>query len=697
VSGIGLDALSASAKVSRVRWSGQQRRPIPAQRHPGQFNQTVAFRCASDSLVPTWAANSPAQEETMKRSRVVLLAFLVLAIATLAMSRPAAAQGIPQDIPRKELLILENPEGTIKNAGWFNIWAINAGSQSNGLQQAALDTLWYIDPEKGIDGVWDNSLAAEKPIYNADFTEMRVKLRRGIYWSDGVEFSSDDVKATVDIQISHPGMRFSAVLASNVASVEAPDPETVIFKLKRPNSRFHANFTVRWGAIWILPKHIFDKVEDPLKFDFNKPVSLSAYTLHSYDVDGKWYIWQLRDDWQRSTLARFGKPGPKYLAYVDPGPPEKRVIAQLNHELDVIHDIAPEGMFTLARQSKTTESWFKGFPYAHPDPTLAGVIFNTQNEHFGNRDVRWALTLLIDVKAVMLAAYRGAATISAIAVPPTGVHPEAYHKPMEQWVKDFEIDTGKSKFRPYDPTVGRQLADTLRPSMGEAIPKDPAEIASSFGLGWWKQNVQAAGELLERAGYKKVNNQWMTPDGKPFTIRLMVEGDLRPVMTRAGSMIVQQWKQAGIDARLDVAQGTLPTRRAAGDFDAFIGWSVETWGGHNDLSYFMDSWHSSLVAAPGQPQPLRNWQRWKNPELDRLIEQTRAIGFDDPKVVDIGRDYVKLMVREMPIIPLMAYNVFTAMDQTYWTGFPTFENPYTDPVPNWGNTRTMFVRLKPAS
>src|SRR5689334_23483589 len=101
----------------------------------------------------------------MKRTRAVLLAVLVL--ASLAMARPADAQGIPQDIPRKELLILENPEGTIKNAGWFNIWAINAGSQSNGLQQAALDTLWYIDPEKGIDGVWENSLAAEKPIYNA--------------------------------------------------------------------------------------------------------------------------------------------------------------------------------------------------------------------------------------------------------------------------------------------------------------------------------------------------------------------------------------------------------------------------------------------------------------------------------------------------------------------------------------------------
>jgi peptide/nickel transport system substrate-binding protein len=53
-----------------------------------------------------------------------------------------------------------------------------------------MDTFGYIDPEKGFDGVWENSLAAEKPIYNADFAQMTVKLRRGIYWSDGVEFTA---------------------------------------------------------------------------------------------------------------------------------------------------------------------------------------------------------------------------------------------------------------------------------------------------------------------------------------------------------------------------------------------------------------------------------------------------------------------------------------------------------------------------
>jgi peptide/nickel transport system substrate-binding protein len=160
----------------------------------------------------------------MSRIRALLLLILCALTPQLFLSASSSAQGIPQNIPRKELLILENPEGTIKNAGWFNIWAINAGSQSNGLQQAALDTLWYIDPDHGLDGVWDNSLASDKPQYNADFTEMTAKLRKGIFWSDGVEFTADDVIATVMTQIKNPGMRFSAVLASNVASVEAPDP-----------------------------------------------------------------------------------------------------------------------------------------------------------------------------------------------------------------------------------------------------------------------------------------------------------------------------------------------------------------------------------------------------------------------------------------------------------------------------------------
>src|ERR1051325_4582898 len=150
-------------------------------------------------------------------------AALLLAVFT---AFGASAQGTISDLPRKETLIVENPEGTIKNAAWFNIWAINAGSQSNGLQQLGMDTFWYIDPQKGLDGVWDNSLASGKPIYNADFTEMTVKLRKGIFWSDGVEFTAADVVFTIQTHMKTNGLRWSAPVQINVADVSAPDDST---------------------------------------------------------------------------------------------------------------------------------------------------------------------------------------------------------------------------------------------------------------------------------------------------------------------------------------------------------------------------------------------------------------------------------------------------------------------------------------
>src|SRR5438552_15359631 len=112
-----------------------------------------------------------------------LLRSMAIIATTWLMAWPAFAQ--ISNLPRNQTLIVENPEGTVKNAGWFNIWAINAGGQSTGLHQLAMDTLWYIDPERGIDGVRENSLAAEEPQYNADCTDTAVKLRKGTTCSAG--------------------------------------------------------------------------------------------------------------------------------------------------------------------------------------------------------------------------------------------------------------------------------------------------------------------------------------------------------------------------------------------------------------------------------------------------------------------------------------------------------------------------------
>ena len=53
----------------------------------------------------------------------------------------------------------------------------------------------------------------------------------------------------------------------------------------------------------MMPKHIFEKEADPLAFKFNPPVSLGAYTLKDFDPNGKWYLWQRREDWKKTSLG----------------------------------------------------------------------------------------------------------------------------------------------------------------------------------------------------------------------------------------------------------------------------------------------------------------------------------------------------------------------------------------------------------
>src|SRR5690606_1470861 len=128
------------------------------------------------------------------------------------------------DLPREQTLIIHNPEEPATNPPMFNIWvAGNGAGWSNGLHQLALDTLWFIDPDAGLDGALYNQLASEPWEYNADFTEMTVHLREGILWSDGEEFTADDVVYTVETQIANPGMVWSAPFTEHVESVEAVD------------------------------------------------------------------------------------------------------------------------------------------------------------------------------------------------------------------------------------------------------------------------------------------------------------------------------------------------------------------------------------------------------------------------------------------------------------------------------------------
>src|SRR5499426_566363 len=93
------------------------------------------------------------------------------------------------------------------------------------------------------------------------------KLHQGIRFHDGSPLTSADVKATYDKIIFPPpsvrSIRKNAYTA--VAAVDAPDPATVVFKLKFPSASLLANLASPWNVIF--PKKYLDK--DPNYFKSN--------------------------------------------------------------------------------------------------------------------------------------------------------------------------------------------------------------------------------------------------------------------------------------------------------------------------------------------------------------------------------------------------------------------------------------------
>jgi len=125
-------------------------------------------------------------------------------------------------------------------------------------------TLLQIDPLSYPKVIGD--LATEWKIA-ADGLTYTFKIRQGVRFHDGSPLTATDVKATYDKIVFPPeGVRSVRKNAySAIASVEAPDPSTVVFKLKFPSASLFSNLASPWNVVY--PKKYLDK--DPNHFKSN--------------------------------------------------------------------------------------------------------------------------------------------------------------------------------------------------------------------------------------------------------------------------------------------------------------------------------------------------------------------------------------------------------------------------------------------
>ena len=145
-----------------------------------------------------------------------IAAALMSAIAAL----PALAQDFIAGIPRNETLIVQGHRSRMLT-GSTSGRPVAVARQTSMACSSSQRTPSGSSTQKAARTPGRMPSPVRLPNTTPISVEMTVKLRDGIFWSDGVEFTADDVVFTVQTLMKTPGMNWSAPLNVNVELVES--------------------------------------------------------------------------------------------------------------------------------------------------------------------------------------------------------------------------------------------------------------------------------------------------------------------------------------------------------------------------------------------------------------------------------------------------------------------------------------------
>ncbi len=251
---------------------------------------------------------------------------------------------------------------------------------------------------------------AEKWSWQDNYRNLVFFLRKDVKWHDGQPFTSKDVKFTFDtvreaadapakLRIN-PRKEWYA----NVDAIEAPDPYTVVFRLKRPQPSLVAMLASGYSPV--IPAHVPIPEHrsrcigtGPFKFkEWKRGQSVDLVRNPDYFVKGRPYLDAVR-----------------YTVIVERG---TRVAALQANQIDVAYP--GETTLSIAEQLKGA---VPSMVFTETASNVSeNLLLNTKKPPFDNVKVRRALSFAIDRRAYTQTVHRGAAVIGASLAPkPWGV------------------------------------------------------------------------------------------------------------------------------------------------------------------------------------------------------------------------------------------------------------------------------------
>lgn len=189
-------------------------------------------------------------------------------------------------------------------------------------------------------------------------------------------------------------------------------------------------------------------------------------------------------------------------------------------------------------------------------------------------------------------------------------------------------------------------------------------------------DTKKAISILEADGYKKGSNGIFEKDGKKLSFNVINVGG-NTDWVAALQIIQQEFKAAGIGLTADELSGN------DYDNDLYNGRFQLAWGGENggpSPYYELRQVLFSGNTAPIGKAASTNWERYSNPSTDALFRAYDATTSTatQHKIVD---SLQKVMLSDVPVIPVTEGAEWYQYDTTDFTGWETSANPFAIPAP----------------
>ena len=572
------------------------------------------------------------------------------AIRTALLAATAVALAAPAALAQsRETTVIFDLDRTIKDPENFNPFTPGT-KREHGAHQAMWEPLFILNYTTGELDPWLGT-AFES---NEDATEWTLSIREGVTWSDGEAFDADDVVFTVNMALENEELteREAATIRDQVASVEKVDDLTVRFTLKDANPRFAVeNFGNRiFGSFLVMPEHVWSAAENPATFAFFPPIGTGPYEYASGDTNRM--TWTRRDGWWGAETGFMDMPAPEQLIWLETGGEESRAQLLATNQLDAGQNVTLGTFEAIQAQNPNVIAWEASLPYAWPDPCARQLEINTTVEPWSNPNMRKALANIIDREQIVNVAYEGTTSPSRSMFVQYGS--------MEPFIAAVE-------------EAGHGLSPTA--------------------------NVEEAKALIEAEGYTLGSDGIYEKDGETLSADIHVNS-ASPEYTRTIDVVVEQLQRAGIDAKaVPVENGVfwgevLPL----GGYELSYSWL--SCGSVNEPWTSMRRYQNDTIAPIGERAPgFNNTQRWDSEAASAYTDIVAQIGdraLDDPETPGLVADAYQYLADEVPFVPLVQAAKLLPFNTTYWTGWPTAENPYNHPAHWWGHTHQIIHNLEPA-